>query len=315
LAIDISTLDQETITRVVADVLTTSRSIDRVEPMDTWRTRNSGFWRFRAHPGNAGDWPFDVVFKVERRWTPESAEGTHDALRRLSDLQHLTPGPSSGISFPEPLGWTREPPGVIMPSVEGVELFDALADTGHALWTDSDRLPDVVKSCGEAFGWIHRLAVIDPETDAVRRAALQRLPVVMRWVLKRWAPVGKGSVIRSHNFSRNDFLVSADGRLSVLDPPILGTPALLHEDVAWFTYQLLSRAPASDRLRLRRLFLGGYQSSSLGGSFEKAGLRAVGICEAARALGTAKRSLTKGEFADAFRSFRIALTTPGRLSA
>jgi len=139
LAIDISTLDQETITRVVADVLTTSRSIDRVEPMDTWRTRNSGFWRFRAHPGNSGDGPFDVVFKVERRWTPESAEGTHDALRRLSDLQHLTPGPSSGISFPEPLGWTREPPGVIMPSVEGVELFDALADTTAA---PDELLPD-----------------------------------------------------------------------------------------------------------------------------------------------------------------------------
>ena len=141
MAIDLSTLDQETITRVVADVLTSSRSIDRIEPMDTWRTRNSGFWSFRAYPGNSGDGPFDVVFKVERRWTPESAEGTYDALRRLSDLQNLTPGPSANISFPEPLGWTREPPGVVMPNVEGVELFDMLPDTGHSLWSDPGRLP------------------------------------------------------------------------------------------------------------------------------------------------------------------------------
>ena len=315
MAIDISTLDQETITRVVADVLTSSRSIDRIEPIDTWRTRNSGFWRFRAHPARMNEQPFDVVFKVERRWTPESAEGTYDALRRLSDLKHLTPGPSANISFPEPLGWTREPPGVIMPNVEGVELFDVLADTRHALWTDPNHLPEVVKASGEAFGWIHRLAVIDPETDTVRREALQRLPALMRWVIERWAPVGKGSVIRSHNFSRNDFLVSADAQLSVVDPPILGTPALLHEDVAWFTYQLLTRAAPRERQSLRSLFLDGYQSSSLGGKFDKAGLRAVGICEAARALGTAKRMLMKGEIVEAFRSLGIALTAPGRMSA
>jgi len=315
LAIDISTLDEEAITRVVADVLTSSRSIDRIDPIDTWRTRNSGFWRFRAHPKNPGDRSFDVVFKVERRWTPESAEGTFDALRRLSDLRDLTPGPSSNISFPEPLGWTREPPGVIMPNVEGVELFDVLADTNHALWADPDRLSEVVESCGEAIGWIHSLAVIDPETDAVRREALQRLPAVMRWVLERWAPVEKGSVIRSHNFSRNDFLVSADGHLSVVDPPVLGTPALMHEDVAWFTYQLLSRATPREQLTLRRVFLEGYQSSSLSGSFGKTGLRAVAVCEASRALGTARRLLMKGELAEAFRSFRIALTAPGRVSA
>ena len=315
MAIDISTLDQETITRVVADVLTSSRSIHRIEPMDTWRTRNSGFWRFRAYPRNAGDGPFDVVFKVERRWTPESAEGTFDALRRLSDLRDLTPGPSANISFPEPLGWTSEPPGVVMPNVEGVELFDVLPNTGHGLWSDPDRLPEVVRSCGEAIGWIHRLAVIDPETHAARQEALQRLPGLMRWILKRWAPVGKDWVIRSHNFSRNDFLVSTDAQLSVVDPPILGAPALLHEDVAWFTYQLLTRAAPEQRLPLRSSFLRGYQSSSLGGTFDEAGLRAVGICEASRALGTAKRLLMEGAFAEAFRSFRIALTTPGRVSS
>jgi len=190
-----------------------------------------------------------------------------------------------------------------------------LADKGHALWSDPDRLPEVVRSCGEAFGWIHRLAVIDPETDAVREQALQRLPVLMRWILERWAPVGTGSVIRSHNFSRNDFLVSTDARLSVLDPPILGAPAFLHDDVAWFTYQLLSRAAPEQRLPLRSSFLAGYESSSLRSPFDKPGLRAVGICEASRALGTAKRLLMKGKPADAFRSFWIALTTPGRISS
>ena len=122
-------------------------------------------------------------------------------------------------------------------------------------------------------------------------------------------------MIRSHNFSRNDFLVSSDAHLSVVDPPILGTPALLHEDVAWFTYQLLTRAAPEHRLRLRSLFLEGYQSSSLVGSFDKAGLRAIGICEASWALGTAKRLLMKRKFAEAVRSFKIALTTPGRVSS
>ena len=314
MAIDLSTLDQETVAQVVADLLSSTGSIDRLEPVDTWRTRNSAFWRFRAHPARVSDPPLEVVFKVERRWTPEKAEGTYDALRRLSDLRELTPGPSANIIFPEPLGWSQEPPGVLMPNVEGVELFDVLPDTGHALWDDADRLPEIVKACGEAFGWIHRLAVIDPETNADRQEALQRLPAVMRWVLERWAPVKKGSVIRSHNFSRNDFLVSADAKLSVVDPPILGTPALLHDDVAWFTYQLLSRAGPEQRLRLRRLFLEGYESSSLGEPFDRAGLRAVGIYEATRALGTAKRLLFKGQLGEALRSLQIALGAPGRVS-
>ena len=314
MAIDLSTLDQETVAPVVADLLSSSRSIGRLEPVNTWRTRNSAFWRFRAHPAQGDVSPFEVVFKVERRWTPETAEGTYDALRRLSDLRALTPGPSASISFPEPLGWSPEPPGVLMPNVEGVELFDVLPDAGHALWDDPDRLPEIVRACGEAFGWIHRLAVIDPETDAVRNEALHRLPAVMRWMLNRWAPVENGSVIRSHNFSRNDFLVSPDGQLSVVDPPILGTPALLHDDVAWFTYQLLSRAVPEQRLRLRGLFLEGYESSSLGGRFDSGGLRAIGICEAARALGTAKRLLMKGNLGEGLRSLQIALSTPGRVS-
>ncbi len=314
MAIDLNTLDQTTVAPVVVDVLSSSWSIDRVEPVDTWRTRNSAFWRFRVHPAHVDDPPFEVVFKVERRWTPETARGTYDALRRLSDLHGLIPGPSANISFPEPMGWTPEPPGVLMPNVEGVELFDVLPDTGHALSVEPGRLPDIVKACGEAFGWIHRLAVIDPATDADRQEALQRLPAVMRWILERRGPVKKGSLIRSHNFSRNDFLVAADAQLSVVDPPILGTPALLHDDVAWFTYQLLTRAVPEQRLRLRRMFLEGYESSSLGGKFDRESLRAVGICEAARALGTAKRLLMKGKLVECLRSIQIALSTPGRIT-
>jgi len=97
LTIDFSTLDQEIITGVVGDALSSSGSIDRIEPLDTWRTRNSAFWLFRAYPAEMVP-PFDVVFKVERRWTPETAEGTYEALLRLSDLRDLTPGPSANIS-------------------------------------------------------------------------------------------------------------------------------------------------------------------------------------------------------------------------
>jgi hypothetical protein len=249
-----------------------------------------------------------VVFKVERRWDPESAKGTYEALRRLSDLD----GPSESITFPEPLGWTEEPPGLVMPNVEGVELFDVLPDPAGVPWGDPDGLARVIRACGEAFGWVHRLALIEPTSQEVRDQALQRLPSAIRPLLMRSAPPSAGSYVRSHNFSRNDFLVAPDGGLSVLDPPIQGKPALLHEDVAWFTFQLMTRAERSQRRRLRAVFLEGYGSSAAGGPLTEADIRAVGICEMARALGTSKRLLLERNLGDGFQSLGVALTAPAR---
>jgi hypothetical protein len=311
MAIDLDSLDQESVLRVVEDLLSESTPIERVEPIDTWRTRNSAFWRIRAHPEGQALEPFCVVFKVERRWDPQAARGTHDALRRLSDLE----GPSGSVSFPAPLGWTKEPPGVLMRDVEGVELFDVLPDPDGVPWGAPDGLTGVVRSCGEAMGWVHRLASIDTPTQEMRDQALQRIPAGIRGLLLRTAPPTEGSYVRSHNFSRNDFLVSPDGGLSILDPPIEGKPALLHEDVAWFTFQLLSRAQRSQRRRLRASFLDGYGSSAPRGPLTESDLRAVALCEMARGLGTSKRLILERNLGDGFQALGIALGALGRFSA
>jgi hypothetical protein len=310
MAIDLDSLDQRIVVGVVEGLLSETRAVERVETLATWRTRNSAFWRIRAHPADPTT-PFDVVFKVERRWDPEAAKGTYEALRRLSDLE----GPSENISFPEPLGWTDEPPGVLMPDVHGVELFDVLPDPARVPWGDPDGLARVVRTCGEAIGWVHQLALIEPTSQDVRDQALQRLPSAVRPLLVRTAPPRDGSYVRSHNFSRNDFLVSPDGGLSVLDPPFLGKPALRHEDVAWFTFQLLTRADRSQRRRLRAVFLEGYGSSAPGGPLTESDLRAVGICEMARALGTSKRLLLERNLGDGLQSLGVALSAPGRFGS
>jgi hypothetical protein len=308
MAIDLDLIDEGAVVRAVEEVLSPSLAVDRVEALDSWRSRNSAFWRLRVHPTGPTTAPLGVVFKVERRWDPESAKGTFVALRRLSDLD----GPSESITFPEPLGWTEEPPGVVMPDVEGVELFDVLPDPAGVPWGDPDGLARVIRACGEAFGWVHRLALIEPASQEVRDQALQRLPSAIRPLLMRSAPPSAGSYVRSHNFSRNDFLVAPDGGLSVLDPPIQGKPALLHEDVAWFTFQLMTRAERSQRRRLRAVFLEGYGSSAAGGPLTEADIRAVGICEMARALGTSKRLLLERNLGDGFQSLGVALTAPAR---
>jgi hypothetical protein len=311
MTIDLDSLEQDAIMRVVWDLLSASIPIDHVEHLDTWRTRNSAFWRIRAHPVELGDDPFDVVFKVERRWDPQAAEGTFEALRRLSDLE----GPSEKVWFPSPLGWTREPPGVLMPDVAGIELFDVLAHPADVHWGSPDGLAGVVRTCGEAIGWVHQLALVDHAAPEVREQALHRLPAPIRRLLVSMAPPGEGSFVRSHNFSRNDFLVADDGGLAVIDPPIQGKPALLHEDVAWFTFQLLSRAPRSQRRRLRSVFLDGYGSSAPGGPLTESDLRAVALCEMARALGTAKRLVLERNMGDGIQALGIALTAPGRFGS
>jgi hypothetical protein len=310
MTIDLGSLDQDVIVRVVEKLLSDSGPIDRVEATGSWRTRNSAFWRIRAHPAGPAREPADVVFKVERRWDPEAARATHDALLRLSDLEGL----SANVSFPAPLGWSEEPPGVLMPDIQGVEFFDVLMGETGASWGDPDGIAGVVRSCGEAMGLVHRLALIAPSSPGVRDQALQRLPAVIRWLLVRAAPPRDGSYVHSHNFSRNDFLVSADGAVAVLDPPIQGKPALLHEDVAWFTFQILSRAPRSQQRRLRAVFLDGYGSSAPGGPLTESDLRAVAICEMDRALGTAKRLILNGELGYGFLALGIALRTPGRFT-
>jgi hypothetical protein len=310
MAIDLDSLDQDVVLRVVEDLLSESTPIARVEPVDTWRSRNSAFWRVRAHPQEQAGEPFDVVFKVERRWDTEAARGTYDALRRLSDLE----GPSESVSFPTPLGWTEDPPGVLMPDVEGVELFDVIPDASGVPWGEPESLAAVVHSCGEAMGWVHHLALIHSPAEEVRDRALQRLPAGIRGLLMRMAPPGEASYVHSHNFSRNDFLVSPDGELAVLDPPIQGKPALLHEDVAWFTFQLLSRAQRNQRRSLRAVFLDGYGASAPGGPLTETDLRAVAICEMARGLGTAKRLLLERNLGDGFQAVGIALGALGRLT-
>lgn len=305
--------DQESLATMVGEVLAPSRPTRDIELKDTWRTRNSAFYSFRAFPEDPAEQPFDLVFKAERRWTPELAEGTFAALRRLADLKDLKPGPSAGIVFPEPLGWTREPPGLVMEYVEGFALFDALADSTHPLWSEPHRLTDLVRLSGEAFGWIHRLETIDPEPADVRERALKRLPIVVRWILLLVARPPAGSVVRSHNFSRNDFLVSPRYELCVLDPPSEGKPALLHEDLAWFNYQLLERLERRQALQLRKVFLDGHDRSSSAGPLSKTDRRAITICEGARALGTAKRLLLKRSYRAALRPIRIALGLPRRL--
>jgi hypothetical protein len=129
------------------------------------------------------------------------------------------------------------------------------------------------------------------------------------------SPPGDRSFVHSHNFSRNDFLVSPSGGLSVLDPPVRGKPALLHEDLAWFTFQLLSRAQRSQRRHLRSVFLEGYGSSAPGGPPTESDLRAVAICEIARALGTAKRLGLEGNVGEAFRALGIAVSGPLRFGS
>jgi hypothetical protein len=305
MATDLDSLDELAVLRVVKDLLSGSSPIEQVESVDRWRTRNSAFWRIRAHGSSE---PFEAVFKVERRWDPQAAKGTCEALRRLADLE----GPSANLSFPAPLGWTDEPPGVLMPFVEGVELFDVLPDPSQVAWGTPDGLDDVVRSCGEAIGWVHRLALIDAPTQEVRDQALQRLPAGIRRRLMTTAPPQEDWFVHSHNFSRNDFLVSPDGGLAVLDPPIQGKPALLHEDLAWFTFQLLSRAPRSQRKRLRAAFLDGYSTSAPGGQLAESDLRAVALCEMARGLGTAKRLLLERNLRDGLQALGIALGAPGR---
>jgi glycosyltransferase involved in cell wall biosynthesis len=231
-----------------------------------WSSYKAEFTRARSDAG-------DIAVKFDDGWSPRDARlvvREEDRVRAL--FSTLPAGP---VGMPTALGWSEDPPGVALEFVEGTKLFDIARDPFHPVWNDGDEaVLDLVRSCGHAIGAYHSAGDPNGEpSSSMQRehllAAARRAGVPARTVLQieprlEWA--------RGYRVSPNDFIVTDDHRLVMIDPPHVRRYEHVHSDVSTFLFELhrsfYGDGPLSPHdgkatllLTLRKAFLDGYAAT------------------------------------------------------
>ena len=247
-----------------------------------WESRKAAFGRVTTGADR------EIIVKQGIGWTPEDARFVYEELGRLTALVA-----DLDIAVPEPLGWAESPPLVAMGATDGDILFtDILTDLGA--WPgDAARLVELVTRCGRAIGKYHAAqpAGDDADLEAAARADLRR--AARRSLVRRSTAVAAAAGLpraRGFRFSPNDFLVAADGRLILLDPPHVRKYDYVHRDVSSFTFEVDRALRGKDRataMKLNRAFVEGYRSEGLCDPAEGRHRWAVRLYETSRITGLA----------------------------
>jgi hypothetical protein len=232
-----------------------------------WSRSRSGsaFYHLRGEPEGP-----EVVLKTVSGWDAEDALDNYTALGALSDLVG-----DAGIRAAAPitpLGWSVEPPSVVLPYVEGEDLVSVLRRPDHPGWR---HMSSWMESAGRLLAAFHAqdATSVDPTrgmSEITALASRYRIHVPSE------AGIGEGLTGRSvplyGDIGPGNLLGSPHGALHLLDPPVDPKNGLPHRDLANFIFetrrQLAGRGytrsrPVKGRFdRLRAAFIEGYSAQS-----------------------------------------------------
>lgn len=233
----------------------------RLAVVDRRRTRTSHLYRCQ------GD-NLDLVVKVFLR-ADDDPQVRYESLRCLRDRAFNT---YDDVDVPDALGWSRDPPALVMQYIQGVdasaELLAAIGAVGRPQPGTKHTLPsEVMARAGDILGSIHNSFPApgdSPSEDGPTRLARRVLAAPM--VLDP-----SSRCIRVGDFRLQNLRRSPDGRWWLLDPPLLDSWGPAYADIAWFfcsLHRLLMREGNRriDRVetllgRLREPFLEAYRSA------------------------------------------------------
>ena len=223
----------------------------------------AGHWRsFKADFVHATNARGDVAVKFGDGWTAADAHFVSSEVERVRTLFEQLPG--GKVRVPRALGWSDVPAAVALGYVDGDMLFSSISERGHRLWNRGQAgVLEIMASCGQALGAYHSAepATGDPAItkvalgdllSAARRAGVRRTTILALEPRLRRA--------RGYRFSPNDFIIDAQGRLVMLDPPHVRKYDYLQHDVQRVHLRVASRtdrraphaAHASERAAARR---------------------------------------------------------------
>jgi hypothetical protein len=260
----------------------------------TWERRRSGsyFTRFEGLPSGPG-----VVVKTAEGWAPDDAREIFAAMADLADLVERA-GVTAYIPL-HPLAWASDPPSVVTPYLEGIDLVTILRDPEHPAWASD--VADWIGGAGEVLAGYHSSHQAPESAPNAREQTAnvaRRLRVDLAFDRVQWSE----RTARSFgDFGPGNLhVVTASGEVALLDPPPDPVPAVVHRDLGNFLFELRRQlagrgytrtAPVNGRFdALRARFLQGY-SSRQAIPLTPADEALISLFEARRDLGMARKRL------------------------
>lgn len=245
----------------------------RYVPAGQWKSRTAMFYRCK---GSAGE-P-DVVVKVLPHPRGNDVALLAEAMERLGRV--LTSNEGTAVHAPPLLGWAEAPPALCTRHIDGTDIFFMFKDLEHPAWGQVGwTYEEVVTECGRSLGAVHsapresepgpsgsdRVALVDRDFESAASAVFApRLRIEEMRPRLAIAPA-------FGDFGPHQFRLSREGVLFLLDPPLAGSWAPVHGDLARFVFgltKILGDASKKGMRRRRRLgpvlidaFLAGYSET------------------------------------------------------
>jgi Ser/Thr protein kinase RdoA (MazF antagonist) len=237
--------------------------------VDRWRSRTATLYRIRtdAHPEH------DVVAKVLD--DPRHAPALAASMSELADL--LSQDMPREFVPMRPLSASAAAGCVVMPYVDGPSLTRIIQNRSGAPM-DRDGVLSLVRKCGRLLAGYHaRFSDASPARMAEARTDFDaRLVQVLG--TPRTVPCALAPQTVSRTFGDchpGHVLVASDGRLAVIDPPIVRQYVFVARDIAWFIDRMLmavitprsvltGRARAESHCERAAAFVAGYSEVRAG---------------------------------------------------
>lgn len=200
---------------------------DRVwEPVREWTSFSARFILLEAGADR-------IALKLGTNWESDSVAFVAEEIGRVNlVMANLASG---RVAMPAVLGVAGDPPALALEYFEGLPLFEALP-----LLEEAERAA-VLRSCGEAIGAFHHSESV-PEEPVAGSAAMSELSAAARRALVSRAGAARVAEVlaraRSYRFSPNDFLVTEERTLVLLDPPHVLKFDFVHRDIGSFFMEL-----------------------------------------------------------------------------
>jgi hypothetical protein len=211
---------------------------DRFDLVETWDRPRSGSLFYRMKGATEGH---DLVVKLVPGWSHGNARRAYRAMADLDEV--IASARLENARGVRPLAWHDDPPLVVMPYVESLDLVSIIRRPAHPAWESGD-LERWMIEAGTILatfhhtppaGWRPNLAEADEEARRVAR----RLWVSETEVDRLLAEVRHdGRAKRRYgDYGPGNFQGAEDGSLYLLDPPFDDPTSLIHRDISNFLFE------------------------------------------------------------------------------
>ncbi len=285
---------------------------DRVwEPVREWTSFSARFILLEAGADR-------ITLKLGTNWEGDSVAFVAEEIDRVSRI--LANLSSGRVLMPGVLGTASDPPALALEYLEGTPLFEAIP-----LLAETERQA-VLTACGEAIGAFHRAENVPDESVAGSAAMAELSAAARRTLVSRdmATQIGPGLTrARSYRFSPNDFLVTDQQTLVLLDPPHVQKYDFVHRDIGTFFMELHRSLVGEKRPnateahsvdRSRNAFLAGYRQAWPDVLDQPEDIWAIDLFQAARVAGVARGRAGSKAFGPARRALSWALWIRSGLS-